>query len=65
MRRVTFLFPDTSSLWNFAQTLQSHSIGINSTQKKLICDCSETEISKALIHYNAVILDEIEERNHG
>jgi hypothetical protein len=63
MKRVTLLFPDTRSLWAFAQTLQSNYIQINSTERKMTCHCSEVEISKALMQFNAEIVDEIEERN--
>jgi hypothetical protein len=64
MKRVTLLFPDTKSLWAFAQTLQGDHIQINSSERKLTCNCTETEISKALIQYSAEIVDETEERNH-
>jgi len=63
MRRITLLFPDTKSLWAFAQTLQSESIQINSTERKLSCYCSDGEISKALLQYKAEIVDEVEERS--
>lgn len=62
MRRVTLQFPDTRSLWAFAQTLPGDHIQINSTERKLICYCSEQEISRALLQYNATIVDEVEER---
>jgi len=62
MKRVTLLFPDTKSLWAFAQTLQSNNIEINSAEKKLSCSCSDAEISKALVQFNAQIVDEVEER---
>lgn len=64
MKRVTLLFPDTKSLWAFAQTLRGNHIQINSTEKKLTCNCSETEISKAMIQYHAQIMDEVEDRDH-
>lgn len=64
MKRVTLLFSDTKSLWTFAQTLQGNHIQINSNEKKLTCTCSETEISKAVIQYNAEIVEEVEERNY-
>jgi hypothetical protein len=63
MRRVTLLFPDTRSLWAFAQTLQSEDIQINSTERKLSCHCSDGEISKALMQFQAEIVDEVEERS--
>jgi hypothetical protein len=63
MRRVTLLFPDTKSLWTFAQTLQSNHIQIDSSERKLTCNCSDTEVSKAIMQYNAEIIDEVEERN--
>jgi len=65
MRRVTLLFPDTKSLWAFAQTLQSENIQINSTERKLSCYCSDGEISKAMMQYKAEIIEEVEERNNG
>ncbi len=63
MRRITLLFPNTRSLWAFAQTLQSDYIQINSTERKLACHCSDGEISKALMHFKAEIIDEEEERS--
>lgn len=63
MRKVTLLFRDTRSLWAFAQTLQSEFIQINSTEIKLICHCSDGEISKAVLQYQAEIVDEVEERS--
>lgn len=63
MKRVTLLFQDAKSLWAFAETLQKKDIEINSAEKKLYCNCSDAEISKALMHYNAVIIDEVEKRN--
>ena len=63
MKRITLLFPDTKSLWAFAQTLQGNHILINSTEKKLTCNCSEAEVSNALMRYHAQIVDEIEERS--
>jgi hypothetical protein len=63
MKRVTFLFPNAKSLWAFAQTLQSNHIQINSTERKLTCNCPDIEVSKAIIQYNAQIVDEIEDRN--
>ncbi|HWI92994.1 MAG TPA: hypothetical protein VNT20_17070 [Flavisolibacter sp.] len=62
MKKITLLFPDTKSLWAFAQTLRSEFIQINSTDNKLTCTCSEVEITKALMHFNAEIVDEVEER---
>ena len=63
MRRVTLVFPDTKALWAFAQTLRSEFIQINSTENKLTCNCSDGEISKALMQFNAEIVDEVEERS--
>lgn len=56
------LFPDAKSLWAFAQILQSEFVQINSTERKLTCNCSDHEISKALLYYKAEIVDEVEER---
>jgi hypothetical protein len=63
MTKVTLLFPDTKLLWAFAQTLRSAFIQINSTENKITCSCSEGEISKALIHFSAQIVDEVEKRS--
>ena len=63
MRRVTLLFPDTKSLWAFAQALRADHIQINSIENKLTCNCSDAETSKALLQFNAEIVDEVEERN--
>lgn len=62
MRRVTLIFPNTNALWAFAQTLRSEYIEINSTENKLTCNCSDGEISRALMQFNAKIVDEVEER---
>jgi hypothetical protein len=63
MKRITLQFTDTRSLWAFAQTLQSEHIVINSTEKKLTCSCSDGEVSRALMQFNASIVDEVEKRN--
>lgn len=62
MKRITLLFHDTKTLWAFAQTLQSNFIQINSTDRKLTCSCAEDEISRALVSFNAEIVDEVEDR---
>ena len=62
MKRVTLQFPDTKSLWAFAQLLTAEHIYINSTDLKITCNCTERDISKALIEYNAIIVDEVEKR---
>lgn len=62
MKKITLLFRDTRSLWAFAQTLRSDFIQINSTENKLTCTCSDGEISRALMQFNAEIVDEVEER---
>lgn len=58
-------FPDARSLWTFVQNLQAEFIQVNSKELKLICDCSENDVSKALMQFNAQIVDEVEERNVG
>jgi hypothetical protein len=63
MRRVTLIFPDTNALWAFAQTLRSEFIEINSTENKLTCNCSDGEISRAVMQFRANIVDEVEERS--
>jgi hypothetical protein len=64
MKRVTLMFPDTKSLWSFAQTLRSNSIHVNSTILTITCNCTETDVSKAVLQFDAKILDEIEERTY-
>ena len=64
MTRVTLLFPDTMSLWAFAEILRGDHIQINSNERKLSCNCSDAEISKALMQYQAEIVDELEARNN-
>jgi hypothetical protein len=63
MKRVTLVFPDTNTLWAFAQTLRSEFIEINSTENKLTCNCSDGEISRAVMQFQANIVDEVEERS--
>jgi hypothetical protein len=63
MRRITLLFRDTKSLWAFAQTLQTDNIQINSNERKHICNCNDHDISRALMQFNAEIIDEVEERS--
>jgi hypothetical protein len=62
MKKITLLFPDTKSLWAFAQTLRSEFIQINSNENRLTCACSDGEISRAMMQFNAEIVDEVEER---
>lgn len=62
MKRITLVFPNTKALWAFAQTLRSEFIQINSNENKLTCSCSDGEISRALMQFNAEIVDEVEER---
>jgi redox-regulated HSP33 family molecular chaperone len=62
MKRVTLLFPNTKSLWAFAQTLSTNNVHVNSTALTLNCDCSEDDVSKALMQFDAKIIEEVEER---
>jgi hypothetical protein len=49
-------------LWNFAQSMEADSMEINTGNKTLTCDCSETEVSLAIEKYNAVLIAELLER---
>jgi hypothetical protein len=49
-------------LWNFAQGLKANSLEINTGNKTLTCDCSETEISLAIEKYDGVLISELLER---
>jgi redox-regulated HSP33 family molecular chaperone len=63
MKRITLQFRDTKSLWNFAQTLRTNNVHVNRTALTINCDCSEDEVSKALMQFDAKIIDEVEERS--
>jgi redox-regulated HSP33 family molecular chaperone len=63
MKRITLQFRDTKSLWNFAQTLRTNHILVDSTALTLSCDCSEDDVSKAIMQFDAKIIDEVEERS--
>jgi redox-regulated HSP33 family molecular chaperone len=63
MKRVTLLFPDTKSLWAFAHTLSTNNVHVNNTALTLNCNCSEDDVSKALMQFDAQIIDEVEERS--
>lgn len=65
MRKVTLLFPDLSSLWSFAQTLQADHVHVDSTERKITCSCSDVDITRALIEFKAKIIDEVEERTNN
>lgn len=62
MKRITLAFPSLHLLWNFAQTLQTHYIQINSIERKLVCDCGEADVSRAIMQFQAEIVDEVEDR---
>jgi len=62
MKRITLEFPDTRSLWAFAQALQTEFIQINSIERRLTCYCTDEQISIALLQHHAQIIDEVEAR---
>jgi hypothetical protein len=55
MKRITLQFPDTQSLWAFAQTVKANYIRVNSTENKLTCNCSDSEIERSQKKYKAEI----------
>jgi hypothetical protein len=63
MKRVTLRFPDASSLHAFTQLLHPEHSNVSIEEQLLTCNCSEQQISQALMHYRAQIVDEVEERS--
>ena len=53
---VELQFPDMSALWKFAQKISSKSIEINTSNKKLICNCTDAEVTDAINNYGAQLL---------
>jgi len=60
---ISLQFPDMRLLWQFAQTLTSKSIEINTHTNMLICDCSTEEITLATTQYRARILEGVSLKN--
>jgi hypothetical protein len=61
-KKIVLQFPNLFMLWNFAQGIKANSLEINTGNKTLTCDCSETEASLAIEKYNAVLIAELLER---
>jgi hypothetical protein len=61
MKRVTLKFPTLFLLWSFTQTLQSHSVEINTRERILICDCTEENIEEAVTNFKARIIQVIKQ----
>jgi hypothetical protein len=58
-KKIVLRFPTLYVLWTFAKTLSGESMEVNTTNKTLICDCSEPEIATAIEKYRATILEEV------
>ena len=48
-------FPNLHLLWAFAQTLKSSYTEINTREMTLACICSEEDISRAILEYQATL----------
>jgi hypothetical protein len=58
-KKIVLRFPTLYVLWNFAQTLHGESVEVNTNNKTLICDCTESEVAIAVEAYRATVLEEI------
>ena len=56
MKKVTFKFPSAQFLWQYKQSIESHSIEANMHDLTLSCVCSDAEIELAMNRFNAKIL---------
>lgn len=54
---ITLKFPNLYILWAFAKTLSSSNLQINTIGMMLTCECSETDIKRALQDYQAIVID--------
>jgi len=64
-QKVTIQFKNVHLLWNYAQTIECHSMEILAGHMILICECSETDIAM-LEHYGGVVIEDyhsVRERN--
>jgi hypothetical protein len=59
MKRVVLQFPTLHLLWTFVQTLTSHSAEINTSDRILICDCTEENIADAVAYFQARVVETI------
>jgi hypothetical protein len=57
MKRVTLQFPDLHLLWSFVQTLRSPNIEINTIDRVLSCNCTDTDVTEAIGRYRAKLVD--------
>jgi hypothetical protein len=61
-KKIVLQFPTLHVLWSFAQTLTTNSMEVNTSNKTLTCDCFEDEIDLAVNKYNAVLIQDLQER---
>lgn len=57
--KITISFENIHQLWSFAQNIKAVNIEIITTQKILICNCSEEDLS-LLPKYNGRIVEEFQ-----
>jgi len=63
-KKIVLQFPNLQILWNFAQTLRSSSLEINTNNKTLTCACSDTDIALAIEKFRATVVRELQESNN-
>jgi hypothetical protein len=61
-KKTILRFPTLYVLWNFAQTLDGESMEVNTNNKTLICNCTDSEIATAVETYRATVLEEITDK---
>ena len=64
MKKVTLLFPTIEELLLFKETTHSSYIVTVEEEKKLICECSETDIRLAINMFNARVIESCEDENN-
>jgi hypothetical protein len=55
---IFLIFPNIFQLWAFAKTLSISNFQINATHNCLICECTESEVQRAIKEYDATILQQ-------
>jgi len=59
--KIAIAFKNIHLLWSFAQRIHALSLEINTTDKILICDCSEEDLS-LLPEFEGMVVEEYRSR---
>jgi hypothetical protein len=54
---IVLFFPTTQKLWEFAKTVTTNNIEVNSRENSLICDCTDMDVARATEEYGATLSD--------